>query len=304
MAKAVLEYNNVSTDLGNDVVVLGRSLESTIVLSDTEASRVHALIVPNGDRYIILDFKSANGTKVNNRYVTWSYLQDGDIIELSNERIKFTSAEKIGCGPEEAKLRQLRAGKYDVVLDIEPRLIPESTRKQENARLFEVLELHRLSLDLASAEDNSLAHLLQRGFETAKRLFGAKRALVLLQKPGGGWSLIFAQGWRDSNRQMMAGKLLAELLFAAEKNGWPSLERMGMKSLLGTQKGSDNLRPKLSGMGLPFLWDGGIRGLYYAETDVSSTLHSSTFTTFVDFLFTLTPPLRRAYLYKVADYEQ
>ena len=298
MAKAVLEYNNVTTILGNDVVVLGRSLESTIVLEDTEASRVHALILPNGDRYILLDFKSANGTKVNSRYITWCYLQDGDIIELSNERLKFTSTETTGCGPEEAKLLQLRAGRYDVIMDMSPHLLSAETRQEENPRLFEVIELHKLSLDLAAASKSTMHDVLTRGFETAQRLFNAKRAMVLVQKPGGGWSLVFAQGWKDKIVQTVAGQMLAQILFAAEKDGWPTLERMGMKSLLGTKGTSETLRPKLSSMGLPFMWDGGIKGLYYAETGVSSTLHSSTFTTFVDFLFTLTPPLRRAYLMK------
>jgi len=73
---------------------------------------------------------------------------------------------------------------------------------------------------------------------------------------------------------------------------------MGMNSLLGAKVGDVEPRVELRGMGLPLMWSGAMHGIYYVETDGASTMRSSFFTTFVDFLFTLTPPLRNAWSLK------
>ena len=58
-----------------------------------EVSRIHVLVLPSAGRYLLLDFKSSNGTRLNGRYVTWSYLYDGDVIQLADQEIVFSSLD-------------------------------------------------------------------------------------------------------------------------------------------------------------------------------------------------------------------
>ena len=294
MARANLEYEQLSILLGEQIVILGRSQESSISFRDTEISRIHALIIPNGNRFLLLDYKSANGSRVNGRYVTWAYLQDGDKIGLGTEELIFRSDDNSEMGSSETMLRELRSGRYDILLELDPRELPPSLRKLENPRLLEVLELHRMGLDLSECFD--VKKILERSFSAAQELFQAQRALVLLKSADQSWTLAFSKDWKDEAQRDAAGRLLANLLFAAKKSGWPSLEALGMKTLLGNQESTErgSPKPRFRAMGLPMLWRGQLQGLYYIEGKSELDLDSSFFTTFVDFLFTLSAPLRRA----------
>ncbi len=64
-------------------VVLGRAMDSTIVLEDAEVSRSHARITRNPvGAYVIEDLNSRNGTLVNGVPVTQQFLAFGDKIQV------------------------------------------------------------------------------------------------------------------------------------------------------------------------------------------------------------------------------
>jgi pSer/pThr/pTyr-binding forkhead associated (FHA) protein len=69
----------------------GRSLENTVVLTDTLASRDHAVITRAEDGACLLsDLGSTNGTRVNGRPVTApTALSSGDVIEIGRQAIVF-----------------------------------------------------------------------------------------------------------------------------------------------------------------------------------------------------------------------
>jgi hypothetical protein len=80
---AVLELPDGSEfPLTGSVAKLGRHPDSTIVLSDPNASRHHAEIQPDGDGYTLVDLGSTNGSKVNGEKVERRQLGDRDEISF------------------------------------------------------------------------------------------------------------------------------------------------------------------------------------------------------------------------------
>lgn len=70
--------------LDRDVVTIGRREDNDIVLPNRQVSRLHARIERQGDRYILHDCGSKNGTFVNGRRVLAPYpLTDGDEIQVA-----------------------------------------------------------------------------------------------------------------------------------------------------------------------------------------------------------------------------
>lgn len=68
--------------LGEYRLTLGRLPECTITFDDTNVSREHAEIRPDGDGFVLTDLGSTNGTTVNGATVTARRLEDGDVVSL------------------------------------------------------------------------------------------------------------------------------------------------------------------------------------------------------------------------------
>jgi predicted component of type VI protein secretion system len=62
--------------------ILGRSRACDLVLADDSVSRRHAMVVCEGDRIILTDLGSTNGTFVNGRQITQAEVQPGDHLRL------------------------------------------------------------------------------------------------------------------------------------------------------------------------------------------------------------------------------
>lgn len=70
-------------------VVLGRSREAGVRISDVNISRKHAEIRQEGSTYWVVDLGSTNGTLVNGKRVDRQRLRDGDRITLGSTEIVF-----------------------------------------------------------------------------------------------------------------------------------------------------------------------------------------------------------------------
>jgi hypothetical protein len=70
-------------------VVIGRSRDCDIQLSDANASRRHAELRQEGASYWIVDLGSTNGMEVNGRRVKRAKLRDGDTITIGSTNITF-----------------------------------------------------------------------------------------------------------------------------------------------------------------------------------------------------------------------
>ncbi len=81
--------NGARLDLTGSVVSIGRSNECTLTLVDTNASRHHADLQPEGDTYRLVDLNSTNGTSVNGQRITSRLLADGDELTFGTVSVRF-----------------------------------------------------------------------------------------------------------------------------------------------------------------------------------------------------------------------
>ena len=58
-------------------------------LDDVTVSRNHAVVVREGDAYVISDEGSLNGTYVNRRRVESAKLEDGDEVQIGKYKLTF-----------------------------------------------------------------------------------------------------------------------------------------------------------------------------------------------------------------------
>jgi hypothetical protein len=76
-------------ELSSERVVLGRSRDCDLRVSDLNVSRRHAEIREQGDRWILVDLGSTNGTLLNGRKIDREQLSDGDTITVGSTEIVF-----------------------------------------------------------------------------------------------------------------------------------------------------------------------------------------------------------------------
>lgn len=70
-------------------ISVGRSKENDIVLQDMSVSKNHFHIKKIGEKYVIIDLKSANGTRVNGENVNKKSLKNHDLIEVGSIKMRF-----------------------------------------------------------------------------------------------------------------------------------------------------------------------------------------------------------------------
>ena len=81
--------NVVLFPLDRELMHIGRSPSSEIVLDDASVSRRHALITRRGERTVILDDRSRNGVHVNGTRVSEADLHDGDTIVCGHVTLRY-----------------------------------------------------------------------------------------------------------------------------------------------------------------------------------------------------------------------
>jgi hypothetical protein len=84
-----LTYDGTRHEVKQRRVVLGRSRDCDIQLSDSNVSRRHAELRQEGASYWIVDLGSTNGIEVNGKRVKRAKLRDGDTITLGSTEVSF-----------------------------------------------------------------------------------------------------------------------------------------------------------------------------------------------------------------------
>ena len=84
-------------DTVGEAYTLGRALDSSICLKDTETSRHHATVAFDGAEYTLTDNRSTNGTFVNGAFASHAVLQHGDRVRVGETTLVF---ERIQAVPE------------------------------------------------------------------------------------------------------------------------------------------------------------------------------------------------------------
>jgi hypothetical protein len=88
-AQALLVGEGRRSVLSGERVLIGRSRECDVVLSDPNTSRRHAEVRRDGDGWTVVDLGSTNGIKVNGRRVDQAALEPGDRITLGLTELTF-----------------------------------------------------------------------------------------------------------------------------------------------------------------------------------------------------------------------
>jgi hypothetical protein len=77
--------------LSKERVTIGRSPHNDIVINDLAISAEHAVIVTVLTDSYLEDLNSTNGTQINGQPLKKHFLQDKDVIELADYRLKYVS---------------------------------------------------------------------------------------------------------------------------------------------------------------------------------------------------------------------
>jgi len=113
-------------------MTLGRGAESDLALTNPRVSRRHACLTWDGERFLVQDLGSKNGTRLNGTPVAApTPIGDGDTLELADSRIQFqTSAPTVTVvlEPRSAAI-SLDPSKHEVRVRGEPvKLTPKEYR--------------------------------------------------------------------------------------------------------------------------------------------------------------------------------
>jgi Protein of unknown function (DUF3662)/FHA domain len=89
-----LVFDGTRREVTERRVVIGRSRDCDIQLSDANVSRRHAELRQEGASYWIVDLGSTNGLEVNGKRVKRAKLRDGDTITLGSTELTFERETK------------------------------------------------------------------------------------------------------------------------------------------------------------------------------------------------------------------
>src|SRR5438045_6840900 len=76
--------------VGSKPVTIGRHPDNLLVITDTQASRFHAVIGKSKEGYVVKDLDSRNGTRLNGQPVKAAKLNSGDVVAIGTTEIRFT----------------------------------------------------------------------------------------------------------------------------------------------------------------------------------------------------------------------
>ncbi len=89
-------YANVTEfDLAEGSYIIGRGKGSDLVLTDKKSSRKNTEIRKEGNRFIVRDLDSANGTFVNGKPIKEQELNHDDLVRVGEVQIRFVALNKV-----------------------------------------------------------------------------------------------------------------------------------------------------------------------------------------------------------------
>ncbi|MDQ6991389.1 MAG: FHA domain-containing protein [Mariprofundaceae bacterium] len=89
--------------LTNEETTIGRKANNTIEIDNLSVSSLHARVLQIGNKTILEDMGSTNGTLVNKKTVHKHILQDGDIIGIGKHSLVFVDANTKNISNEEVE---------------------------------------------------------------------------------------------------------------------------------------------------------------------------------------------------------
>ncbi len=96
---AEVKGKNITLDM--DELTVGRSADNTLPINNASVSGHHAKIVRDGERFVLKDLGSTNGTRVNTKDVQEHALKAKDLIQFGSIEFLFNSDELSDDAAEE-----------------------------------------------------------------------------------------------------------------------------------------------------------------------------------------------------------
>jgi Nif-specific regulatory protein len=152
-------------------VLIGRQAGATLKIANASVSRRHAIIERDGDRFIIADLGSRNGTFVNDVPVRRRELQHGDRVRIGDSQFFFLYEDN----DEPARTSEIRF--------IESDISSGATLRMSYADLFGVMARDLAALLKVSTSINAirdLEELQERLLELIFEVVPAKHGAILL----------------------------------------------------------------------------------------------------------------------------
>jgi pSer/pThr/pTyr-binding forkhead associated (FHA) protein len=97
MPRLILQFHDrVLKDcvVGPHVVRIGRLPDNTVVIDNEAVSSHHARVVAEGDRFVLEDLNSTNGTFVDGQRITRHTLRHGDVVLVGKHTLVFDETPK------------------------------------------------------------------------------------------------------------------------------------------------------------------------------------------------------------------
>jgi pSer/pThr/pTyr-binding forkhead associated (FHA) protein len=103
MAKVVVKFDErILKEYGlEEEVTIGRLPDNRILIDNPAVSAHHARIFRDGERYVVEDLRSKNGTYVNQKHVIRHTLEDGDVVLVGKHKLVFDGAAAASGSVEE-----------------------------------------------------------------------------------------------------------------------------------------------------------------------------------------------------------
>lgn len=111
--------------VGDSIIRIGRKAGNDIVLNDEKTSGVHCEILPEGDRLVLKDLGSTNGTFLDGKRLNELVLTPGDVVTIGRTKVKFrdetegaagTDAGEFAMGTIDAGRLQKRGGSIGLIV--------------------------------------------------------------------------------------------------------------------------------------------------------------------------------------------
>ncbi len=110
------ELKGQKFSISKDRTVLGRHPNCDIIVNDGAVSSQHCYIARRGNRYILHDLNSTNGTQLNFERVTEAELHPKQVIQIGSTELMFDA-------PDSKILAATSAAKTQVVVDEAPAML-------------------------------------------------------------------------------------------------------------------------------------------------------------------------------------
>ncbi len=232
-------------DIEKAAVKVGRDAQSDIAVLDLRASREHCKIERHGDRFLLFDLGSQNGTRLNGLLVERAALKPGDEIGVGAARLWFEEAPP----PDDVNLADTMAISTDA-MGLEAGA--DSLRRLQRVTMALNSELH-------------LDPLLRIIIDHLVEMSGAERGFLVLSAGEGRPHVRVARNFEQEDVQEPDAGFSASIVERVRKTGEPLVTANAVEDDRFQDTLSINAIRARSVMCLPFRLRGDVIGAAYLD---------------------------------------